>query len=69
MSRASERALEIQQLMTARGTHRSASVPDVLLAAIADANGLTVLHYDADFDLISDVTDQPMEWVVPAGSV
>lgn len=55
--------------MTARGTHRSASVPDVLLAAIADANGLTVLHYDADFDLISDVTDQPMEWVVPAGSV
>jgi hypothetical protein len=28
-----------------------------------------VLHYDADFDLISEVTGQRCEWVVPAGSV
>jgi hypothetical protein len=37
--------------------------------ALIEARGLTVLHYDADFDLISGVTGQPCEWVVPAGSV
>jgi hypothetical protein len=30
---------------------------------------LVVLHYDSDFDLISSVTDQPVEWVVPRGTV
>ncbi|TVR35612.1 MAG: PIN domain nuclease, partial [Nitriliruptor sp.] len=30
---------------------------------------LTVLHYDADFDRIATVTEQPVEWVVPAGTV
>lgn len=28
-----------------------------------------MLHYDADFDLISAVTGQRSQWVVPAGSV
>jgi hypothetical protein len=28
-----------------------------------------VLHYDSDYDLISAITGQPAEWVVPAGSV
>jgi hypothetical protein len=26
-------------------------------------------RYDADFDLISRVTGQPCEWIVPAGTV
>ena len=45
------------------------SVPDLVLAAIADIEELTILHYDADFDLISDVTGQPTEWVVDRGSI
>jgi predicted nucleic acid-binding protein len=64
-----ERALIVQQSMAERGTQRSASVADLLLAAVAEANDLTLLHYDADFDLIADVTGQPSEWVVPAGSI
>ena len=28
-------------------------------------NDLVLLHYDADFDRIVDVTGQPAEWVVP----
>jgi predicted nucleic acid-binding protein len=63
-----ERALEIQDLMSQRGTHRSAFVPDLLIAACAEAHGLTVLHYDADYDTIAAVTGQPTEWVVPAGA-
>ena len=44
-------------------------IPDLLIAAVAERNALTVLHYDKDFDLIAKVTGQSMEWVVPAGSV
>jgi hypothetical protein len=36
-------------------------VPDLLIAAIAEHAGLTVLHHDKDFDLIAGVTGQPTE--------
>jgi predicted nucleic acid-binding protein len=52
-----------------RGQHRGVSVPDLVLAAVADIEELTILHYDADFDLISEVTGQPTEWVVPPASI
>jgi predicted nucleic acid-binding protein len=64
-----DRAIEVQGLLAERGQHRGASVPDLVVAAAAERAGLTVLHYDADFDLIATVTDQPTEWVVPRGSV
>ena len=63
-----ERALDVQGEMVARGTHRAPSPADLILAACAETNGLTVLHFDKDFDLIAEVTRQPMEWVAPAGS-
>jgi predicted nucleic acid-binding protein len=67
--RAEERARELQRDLVARGRHRGVSVPDLVLAAIADIEELTILHYGADFDLISEVTGQPTEWVVPRGSI
>jgi predicted nucleic acid-binding protein len=67
--RAEERARELQRDLVTRGQHRAVRVPDLVLAAIADIEGLTILHYDADFDLIADVTRQPTEWVVPRGSI
>lgn len=67
--RAEGRAREVQSLLLARGQHRSAGVADLLIAATAEVEGLTVLHYDADFDLVSEVTGQPCEWVVPRGTV
>jgi predicted nucleic acid-binding protein len=39
------------------------------LAAAAELAGLTVLHYDDDFDRIAAVTGQRCEWVVPSGSI
>jgi hypothetical protein len=30
---------------------------------------MTVLHYDADFVLMAAVSGQPMEWVIPRGSI
>jgi hypothetical protein len=62
------RARQTQRLLASRH-QRGRKLPDLLAAAAAEARGLTVLHYDADFDLIAAATGQPCEWVVPAGSV
>lgn len=62
------RARQVQRLLTAR-QQRGRKVPDLLIAAAAEANDLAVLHYDADFDRIAKVTGQRVEWVVPTGSV
>jgi len=52
-----------------RAQHRGVSIPDLLVAAAAEAAGLVVLHYDADYELIATATGQTVEWVVPRGSV
>ena len=62
------RAIEVQGLLAHRGQHRSVSIPDLLVAATAERFALVVLHYDADYDRIADITGQPAEWVVPRGS-
>ncbi len=64
-----DRTIEVQGLLADKGQHRAASIPDLVVAAAAERAGLTVLHYDADFDLIATVTEQPTEWVVPRGSI
>lgn len=62
------RARRVQRLLAVRH-QRGRKVPDLLVAAAAEARDLVVLHYDADFDLIAGVTGQRCEWVVAAGSV
>jgi predicted nucleic acid-binding protein len=62
------RARQVQRLLASKH-QRGRKVPDLLIAAAAEARGLTVMHYDSDFDQIAAVTGQPCEWVVPAGSV
>lgn len=61
-----DRAVDVQLLLADRGQHRAPSIPDLIVAAIAELAGLVVLHYDKDFDLIAEVTGQPVEWL--AGS-
>lgn len=62
------RAFEVQGLLAERGQHRL-PIPDLVIAAAADSAGLTVLHYDADFERIAEITGQSHDWVVPRGSV
>lgn len=57
----------MQRLLAARHQH-GRKVPDLLIAAAAEARDLSVLHYEADFDRIAPVTGQACEWVAPAGS-
>ena len=62
------RARQVQRLLAAKH-QRGRKIPDLLVAAAAEARDLAVLHYDADFDRIAAATGQECEWVVPAGSV
>jgi predicted nucleic acid-binding protein len=62
------RARQVQRLLASK-YQRGRKIPDLLIAAAAEARNLGVLHYDADFDRIAAVTGQPCQWVVPAGSV
>jgi hypothetical protein len=61
-----DRAVEVQLALAERGHHRAASIPDLLIAAAAERAQLTVLHMDKDFELIADVTGQPVERLVEA---
>lgn len=56
-----DRAVAVQELLAERGHHRAAAIPDLLVAATAELAGLTALHVDRDFELIADVTGQPVE--------
>lgn len=64
-----DRAIEVQSVLAARSQHRAVPLPDLLVAACAESAGLTVLHYDADYDRIADVTGQSVRWIVPRGTV
>ncbi len=66
---AEQRARDVQRMLVERGQHRSAGVADLLIAATAEIEGLIIWHYDADFDVIAEVTGQAAEWVAPRGSV
>jgi len=61
---AENRAMEVQLLLAEHGQHQAVSIPDLLLAATAETNGLIVLHIDKDFELIAEVTGQPLERLI-----
>lgn len=67
--RAVTRAWEVQRNLTEKGQHRSAGAVDLLVAATAELQGLTMLHYDNDFETIASVTGQPTQWLAPPGSL
>jgi predicted nucleic acid-binding protein len=50
---------QTQDALVELGQHKGPSVVDLLVAATADAWGLTVLHVDADFETIGRVRPVP----------
>ncbi|MGW5386577.1 PIN domain-containing protein [Nocardia sp. NPDC003963] len=63
------RAHQVQQLLTEQGSHRSAGMADLVIAATAEANRLTMLHYDRDFETVAAATGQPTQWIVAPGAI
>lgn len=63
-----DRAIDVQHQLARTGRHRM-PLPDLLIAAVAEINDLTVMHYDADYDHIAEITNQAAIWVAPRGSI
>jgi predicted nucleic acid-binding protein len=61
--RAYERAEAVQQLLTETGKHRLAGPIDLLIAATAEQQHLTVLCDDRDFETVASVTRQRVRLV------
>ena len=59
--RIEDRAVEVQSMLAERGQHRAPSIPDLLVAATAELAALTALHLDKDFELVAELTGQPVE--------
>jgi len=65
------RALDVFEQLATHGPlhHRQVKLPDLLVAAAAELHGVAVCHYDRDFELIAEVTGQPMRAIAPIGSL
>jgi predicted nucleic acid-binding protein len=63
------RALDLQGVLWRTGHARAVGFPDLLIAAVAEREHVTIVHYDSDYDLIAEVSGQAMQWVVPRGTV
>ena len=62
--------LELQAALAAAGKLRAVGPIDLLIAATAVHDELTILHYDGDFELLGEIDDRVVQrWVVPRGSV
>lgn len=64
-----DRSIDVMELLAQAGMHRGASLPDLVLAAVAERTGMILIHYDHHFDNIALVAKQATMSVVPAGSV
>ena len=66
-----DRALDVQEQLARQGGlhHRSVKIPDLVIAACAEAAGATLWHYDEEYDRVAEVTGQPAEWIAPRGSL
>lgn len=63
------RALDVRAELWRRGQVRAVGLPDLLIAAVAERERVTIVHYDSDFEHISAITGQRVRWVVPRGTV
>jgi predicted nucleic acid-binding protein len=64
------RARDVHRVLAGQGAghQRSVRIPDLLIAAIGEREGLPIAHYDEDYDRIAAITGQPTRWVLPRGA-
>ncbi|MGV1006951.1 MAG: PIN domain-containing protein [Candidatus Nanopelagicales bacterium] len=62
-------ALQAQRGLARGGRHRAVGIGDLLTAVLAAEHRLVVIHYDADFEIASEVVEFRQQWVVPRGTV
>lgn len=64
------RAIDAQRQLARVGHHRLPPV-DLIMAAIAEHYRIGLLHYDSDYDILTDKTDLDYAsvWLAPRGSI
>jgi predicted nucleic acid-binding protein len=50
-------AFEAQRVVARTGRHGALGIADVLTAVLSAEHGMTVLHYDSDFEISAEVLD------------
>lgn len=63
-----QRAFDAQRLLARSGRRRAVGIVDLLTAVLAAEHGVTVLHYDGDFEIAAEVLDFEHRWVLPRGT-
>ena len=64
-----QRAFDVQRALARSGRHRAVGIADLLTAVLSAENRLTVVHYDADFEIAGSVFDFIHRWVAPRGTL
>ncbi|RNI25254.1 PIN domain-containing protein [Flexivirga caeni] len=64
-----QHAFDAQRSLARTGRHRAVGMADLLSAVLAGEHSLTLVHYDADFDIAAEVIDFENQWVAPRGSL
>lgn len=62
-------ALTAQRALAQQGRHRAVGMADLLISALAADHVLTVIHYDADFDVAAEVLPIRHRWVAKRGTI
>jgi predicted nucleic acid-binding protein len=68
--RVESRTIDAQRQLARAGHHRLPPV-DLIIAALADTHGLGILHYDSDYEIVSEKTDLRFDsvWLAARGSI
>jgi hypothetical protein len=62
-------ALAAQRQLAATGRHRAVGIADLLTAVLAGDHRITVIHYDAEFEIAAEVLPFDHRWVASRGSL
>jgi predicted nucleic acid-binding protein len=61
-------ALDAQRSLARTGRHRAVGMADLLIATIANGYDVTLLHYDADFEIAAEVLPFQHRWALERGT-
>ena len=64
-----DRAVGVWRELVQRGRHRQVPRNDLVVAAAAELAGVPVCHYDRHFEVIAEVTGQPVRAIAPLGTL
>jgi predicted nucleic acid-binding protein len=63
-----QRAFDAQRLLARTARHRAVGIADLLTAVLATEHRLTIVHYDADFEIATEVLPFDHRWFLPRGT-